>query len=238
MATVTMHNIGTLREGSLHAALKTWYAQPGDQFEVKVDGAIIDIVRGDLLIEIQTRSFSSIKRKLIRLTDQHAVHLIYPIALEKWLVRLDSDGAQINRRKSPRRGRIEHLFMEMVNIAHLIEHPNFTLEVVFIREEEVWSQASSGHRRSWRNKGWTRHDRRLIEVVRRQQLHDPQDFLAILPPKLPMPFTNKDLAKASAQPDYLAQRMTYSLRRMGVIVTVGKRNRELLYQRTVRSSNF
>jgi hypothetical protein len=234
MATVTMHNIGTLREGSLHAALKAWYAQPGDQFEVKVDGSIIDIVRGDLLIEIQTRGFSSIKRKLIRLIDKHAVHLIYPIASEKWLVRSDSDGTQISRRKSPRRGRIEHLFMEMVNIAHLIEHANFTLEVVFIREEEVWSQAANGHRRSWRNKGWTRHDRRLIEVIESKQLHNPMDFLTVLPADLPAQFTNQELAKVSRQPRYLAQRITYSLRHMGALSMVGKRGRESLYQRVER----
>jgi hypothetical protein len=33
-----------------------------DRFEVPVDGFVIDIVRDDLLIEIQTRNFSSLKR--------------------------------------------------------------------------------------------------------------------------------------------------------------------------------
>ena len=42
--------IGTLNEKPLHAALKAWYAQPGDRLEVAVDGFVVDIVRGDLLI--------------------------------------------------------------------------------------------------------------------------------------------------------------------------------------------
>ena len=50
----SMNTIGTLNEKPLHAALKDWCARPGDQFEVFVDGFVVDIVRGNLLIEIQT----------------------------------------------------------------------------------------------------------------------------------------------------------------------------------------
>jgi hypothetical protein len=121
----------------------------------------------------------------------------------------------------------------MVNIAHLMEHPNFTLEVLFIREEEVWSLASNSRRRSWRNKGWTRFDRRLIEVVDSCSLRTPADFLLTLPLELPAQFTNSQLAKASPQPRYMAQRMTYSLRRMGALRVAGRHNRELLYERTL-----
>ena len=45
--------IGTLNEKPLHAGLKEWVARPGDAFEQPVDGYVIDIVRDDLLIEIQ-----------------------------------------------------------------------------------------------------------------------------------------------------------------------------------------
>jgi hypothetical protein len=57
-----MSGIGLLNEKPLHASLKQWYARPGDRFEVPVDGFVIDVVRDDLLIEIQTRNFSSLKR--------------------------------------------------------------------------------------------------------------------------------------------------------------------------------
>ncbi len=65
-----MSGIGLLNEKPLHASLKEWYAQPGDQFEVPVDGFVIDIVRDDLLLEIQTGSFASIKSKLARWCDR------------------------------------------------------------------------------------------------------------------------------------------------------------------------
>jgi hypothetical protein len=63
-----LSGIGLLNEKPLHASLKQWYARPGDRFEVPVDGFVIDIVRGRLLIEIQTRNFASTRAKLIKLT--------------------------------------------------------------------------------------------------------------------------------------------------------------------------
>jgi hypothetical protein len=69
-----------MQEKSLHAALKKWYARQDDRVEVNVDGFAVDIVCGNLLIEIQTRNFSALKRKLTMLTTNHSVRLVYPIA--------------------------------------------------------------------------------------------------------------------------------------------------------------
>ena len=108
--------IGTLRETSLHAALKAWYARPGDEVEASVESYQIDLRRGPQLIEIQTRNFAALKHKLTRLVERHPVRLVHPIAQEKWIVRLKRDGvAPVSRRKSPRRGRVESLFIELVS---------------------------------------------------------------------------------------------------------------------------
>jgi hypothetical protein len=88
-----MSGIGLLNERSLHASLKAWYSQPGDRFEVPVDGYVVDIVRDEVLLEIQTGNFSAIKSKLATLVSSHQVRLIYPIAMEKWVVRAPADGA-------------------------------------------------------------------------------------------------------------------------------------------------
>ncbi|MBM2850413.1 MAG: hypothetical protein HW418_3355 [Anaerolineales bacterium] len=73
------HTIGTLRETSLHAALKAWYAQPGDEMEASVEGYQIDLRRGAQLIEIQTRNFAALKRKLTQLVERHPVRLVGPL---------------------------------------------------------------------------------------------------------------------------------------------------------------
>ena len=56
--------IGTLNEGALHAELKEWYRRPRDRAEEKVEGYVVDLVRGRLLIEIQTGNFAPLRRKL------------------------------------------------------------------------------------------------------------------------------------------------------------------------------
>ena len=220
--------IGLLQETSLHAALKAWYMQNSDQVEVPIDGFVVDIVHGDLLIEIQTRHFSSLKQKLSRLTQRHPVRLVYPIPQEKWIVRLAADGlTPISRRKSPRRGRVEHLFLELVSFPELATQPNFSIEVLLTKEEEVWQDDKRG---SWRRKGWSIADRRLVNIVASILLESPGDFLALLPPELPIPFTTLDLARALHQPRYLAQKMAYCLRAMGIVEVVGKRGNAWLYQ--------
>src|SRR5205809_5163410 len=148
---IAMSGIGQLNEKPLHASLKHWYARPGDRFEVAVDGYVIDIVRDNLLIEIQTANFASIKSKLQNLVRSHQVRLIYPIAQEKWIIRSATDGrGRVIRRKSPKRGRLEDLFWEMVSIPQLLANSNFALEVLMIKEEEARRYEG---RRHWRRGG-------------------------------------------------------------------------------------
>ena len=213
------NGIGTLRERSLHADLKQWCFRPGDLIEEMVDGYHIDIKRGPLLIEIQTRNFSAIKAKLRKLLDAHPVLLVHPIAKRKWIAKQNKRGKAIGRRRSPKRGRIEDLFQELIRIPQLASHPNFSLEIAFIEEEEVWRDDGKG---SWRRGKWSIHDRRLLKVLDSQQFSSGQDFLDLLPPSLDKRFTNKALATAQKISPSLAGKMSYSLRKMGLLEIVGK----------------
>ncbi len=225
--------IGTLSEKSLHSALKAWYARAGDQLEVKVDGFHIDIVRGKVLIEIQTTNFSSQKRKLNTLIEKHPVRLVFPIAQEKWIIRLAEDGVtRLGRRKSPKQGNIYHLFKELVSLPRIIEKKNFSLEVLVTREEEIRRDDGQG---SWRRKGWSIFDHHLIEVVGRHLFKEPADFLKLIPQSLQEPFSTRDLADSIEQPHWLAQKMAYCLRNMGLVHVVGKNGNALLYAITEKS---
>ena len=222
-----MNEIGTLAEKSLHAGIKAWYGRSGDQFEVQLDGFVIDIVRGEQLIEIQTRHFGAMKRKLGRLLEHHPVLLLHPIAQEKWIVRETAVGTPISRRKSPKKGQVLDLFSELMRIPHLLPHPNLLVGALLTRQEEVWRDDGQG---SWRRKGWSLHDHRLLEVVGLHTFATPADLLTLLPPGLPQPFTNRHLAQlAKIQPN-LAQRITYTLSRCNVIEPVGKEGRANLYR--------
>jgi hypothetical protein len=222
------NGINTYNEKSLHADLKQWYAQPADQLEVPVDGYVIDLVRGDLLVEIQTGSFHPLKRKLAKLAENHPVRLVFPIAQEKWIIRQTEEGAQPSRRKSPWRGRVEHVFSELVYIPTLLTMENFSLEVLLIREEEV-RRFDARKAKAWRRKGWVTDERRLVEVVGRREFHTPRDLADLLPPGLPETFTARELAKAMGQPVWLAQKMVYCLKKLELISPNGNKGRAIRY---------
>jgi hypothetical protein len=216
-----------MQESSLHASLKTLYAQQGGQTEAAVDGYLVDILIDDLLIEIQTRHFAALKPKLAALLEQHTVRLVHPIPREKWIVCLPKIGeVPLSRRRSPKRGRLEHLFQELVSFPHLISHPNFSLEVLLTREEEIRRRDGLG---SWRRGGVSIVDRRLLEITDRRLLASPEDFRSMIPATLSQPFTNQQLATELGINSRLASRMTYCLRSMDVLKVVGKSRKPILY---------
>lgn len=219
-------HIGTLQEKSLHAALKAWAQQPGDACEVRVDGYVIDLVRDDTLIEIQTGNFTALKRKFGALLPHYPIRLLYPIPQEKWIVRETAVGDPISRRKSPKRGQLLDSFSELVRIPHLLTHPNLTVELLLTQQEEVWRDDGQG---SWRRKGWSVADHRLLDVVTVHRFQQAGDWLTLLPAALSTPFTTADLAKAAKIRRHLAQRVAYTLRRADLLAQVGKQGNAHLY---------
>ena len=221
--------IGELRERSLHAGLKSWYALPRDRIEVPLDGYVIDLVRRGTLIEIQTRGFAKLKRKLTSLVDTHRVRLVFPIAQRKWIVTTDDEGRVLRRRLSPKRGAYRDLFGELMRIPHLMGNPNFTLEVLLVEVEELRCADGRG---SWRRRGISVLDTRLLEVCATRRFRTPADVARLLPPALEEPFTNRSLAAAAVISPAAAGEMTYALRHMGALSVVGRSSRAYLFART------
>ena len=217
-----------MTEYSLHSEIKRWYMASGDELEVKVEDFIVDVLRGELLVEIQTGNFSAIKKKLAKLLrNNNRVRLVYPIAKLKWIVHVSKSGEFFRRRKSPKKGKLTDLFYELVYTPSLIKDRNFSLEVLLIEEEEV--RCSDG-RGSWRRRGVSVKDRKLLNVFDRIVFEDSRDFLEFLPKELDGHFTNKVLASKLGISVRLAQKITYCLRKMDAISIAGKKNNELLFQ--------
>jgi len=219
--------IGLLNEKPLHAALKEWYRCDGDQVEVPLDGFVVDLVHDELLIEIQTRGFSSMRRKFDRLLDLHPIRLVYPVAAKKWIVKLDDDGREASRRRSPKRGIALDVCAELVSFPSLLSHPNFTLEVALIEEEEIRKPDA---RKGWRRGGFVIEERRLVSVLDAIAFTCPDDLLVLLPDGLPDPFTTADLAEGLGRSRHLAQEVAYCLRVSGAVETLGRDKRGILYK--------
>jgi hypothetical protein len=223
-------HIGTLREKPLHASLKRWYALPGDRVEVPVGEFVIDLVRDTLLIEIQTRGFSGIKGKITTLLGLgHRVRIVHPIPIDRWIVKVDADGTILSRRRSPKHGRTTDVFTELVSFPDLLRHSHLEVDVIMTNEEEYRRHSLDV---SWRRKGWTVMERRLIDVVDTLLISTIDDLAALLPTGLPEPFTTSNLATELSGSRRAAQQMAYCLREVGVIAVVGKRGNALEYRVT------
>lgn len=221
--------IGTQNEGSLHASLKGYYRQPEDVVEGQVKGYVIDLVQCERLVEIQTKNFSAMKKKLHDLLAEYPMHVVYPIAVKRYLVQVAPETGEIlSTRKSPKSGTIWDLFSELIRIPHLILHPHLTIEAVFTVEQEIRCPDGRG---SWRRRGVSIVDRRLIEVVSRQAFSGSTDYLSLLPEHLSFPFTNKELAKAVQINVSTARKLTYTYKKAGLLKEVGKRGNEIVYSR-------
>ena len=216
-----------MAEYSLHSEIKDWYKISGDELEVKVEDFIVDILRGKLLIEIQTRNFSAIKKKLIKLLLNNQVRLVYPIAKLKWIANESGTGKFVRRRKSPKKGKLLDLFNELVYTPRLFKNRNFSLEVLLIEEEELRCNDGRG---SWRRRGVSVKDRKLMQVFERVLFEDSRAFLELLPKELDKCFTNRVLALRLGISINLSQKITYCLRKMGAVSIASKKGNELLFQ--------
>jgi hypothetical protein len=221
-------SIGLLREGPLHAAIKDLLAGPGDRLEVPVDRFVIDLVRADgELVEVQTGPFAPLGPKLDALLDEHRFRIVYPVAAERRIVRVDGEGEITAVRRSPRRAGLVEVFDKLVAFPALLTHPHLTVEVLLLREDHVRGvgPVRVGYRR--RDPG----ERRLIDVLGRVELRGPADILDALPQLPPSPFSTREYAELLNCTVTLAQRVVYCLRLMGIVRTAGKRGRTPLYER-------
>ncbi len=188
--------------------MKDHYAVAGDEFEVPLEGFVIDIARGDSLIEIQTGSFAAMGNKLDALLDRYQVTLVHPIARASWLHR---DGKPT--RRSPKKGNVFNIFDELVSVPTLIDHPSFRLDVVLVDVDKIQEWDISLRRRRG---GYRTVDRRLREIVETHHFASVDDLSRLVPTTLPARFTTADLATHAGVSRDMARKMAYCFRPLGV----------------------
>jgi hypothetical protein len=223
------NGIGVYAESSLHASLKLFVAEPGDRFEVRVAGKVADILRtsGDIA-EIQTQAFGKLKSKLTAFCPEHRVNVVYPIAIERIIFTLDpKTGDVLSKRKSPKRGKIEDVFEELVYYPDILSVSGVSLEILLVHLEEVRIKDGRG---SWRRKGVSIHDKRLVDVEERRILKKPADILSLLPAELPNEFTSADIAEILGRNRRFGGAVAYVLSHSGLSDAAGKRGRLILYR--------
>jgi hypothetical protein len=219
-------------ETSLHRQLKALYAgehSASEQESRKLAGYRIDVVRGKELVEIQHGSLGAIRNKVAKLLEKHPVRVVKPLIARKTLIKLESpDGEVVSRRLSPKQATVLDLFHELVYFTSVFPHPRLTLEVPLVTVEER-RIPGHGKRRRWRRNDHIVYDLSLVEVVGTHTFQTNGDLLALLPTNLPEPFHTGDLATGLQIQRWIAQRITYCLRKMGGATVVGKQGNAMQY---------
>jgi len=224
-----MNGIGTLSEKTVHSVLKSYYSPDSINHEIKVGGFVADICTGSEIIEIQTRSFDKLRRKLTAFLAFAPVTIVYPIHYVKWIRWVNPQSGEVSPpRKSPKLGSPYLIFFELYRIKDFLTNPNLKLKIVLLNLEEYrfldgWSQD--------KKKGSSRCDRIPTEIVKEISVDCLEDYNLLIPDVLGGEFTSADFKKASGLPLKQAQTALHILHHIGIVDRVGKKGRSFLYIR-------
>lgn len=224
----TRHGIGTLSEKTVHAVLKNYYAPDTDMHEIPVEGFVADIYTGSEIIEIQTRSFDAMRRKLSAFLPMYEVTIVYPIPHIKWLSWIDETSGETSpKRKSPKRGNPYQAFVELYRIRPFLSDKNLHFRFDLIDMEEY--RLLNGWSRD-KKRGSDRYDRIPLKFVQEVRIDRKEDYLKFVPFDLPEPFTAKEFATSAKIRPELARTVLLILTDLGTVTRIGKKGNSYLYQ--------
>lgn len=224
-----MNGIGTLGEKTVHSVLKYYLSPELLNHEIKVGGFVADICTGNGIIEIQTRNFDKLRRKLQTFLAFAPVTIVYPIPSTKWIRWVNPQTGEISpRRKSPKLGKPYSIFPELYKIKEYLINPNLKLKILMIDLEEYrllngWSED--------KKRGSTRSDRIPTDLVGEYTIDGKEDYQQLIPAQLEEEFTVKDYKKASGISLKASQTAIHVLNYVGAIERTGKKGRSFVYRR-------
>lgn len=220
--------IGTLGEKTIHAVLKNYYAPDCEMQEIPIENFVADIFNGTEIIEIQTRSFNVMRRKLDTFLKQYPVTIVHPIPRIKWVSWIDEETGEASpKRKSPKKGNPYQAFVELYKIRPFLKNENLHFKFALIDMEEY--RLLNGWSRD-KKRGSERFDRIPLEFVEEVCIDRREDYMQFVPFDLPEPFTSREFAKCAKIPMRLANVVLLILTDLSVVTRVGKQGNCYLYE--------
>ena len=221
--------IGTYREKKLHVILKRYFEDDPAFHEIPAKGFIADILRGDVITEIETAGFSGLGVKLAAYLPEYRVRLVHPLAGKKYVSWIDPETREISsRNRSPKKEGAYDLLFEMVRILPYAADPGLTvlgpvMEMEEYRLADGWGRG--GKRGSHR---FERIPADLIDII---ELCSDDDYRRYIPDCLPDVFTVKAFSEAARIDNGRARAVMKVMERRGVLVQLGKEGRAVTWGR-------
>ena len=214
---------------SLHQQLKASYAEKlqGAE-EIALGDYRVDVAFPGGLVEIQHASLASIRKKTRELLEDHHVVIVKPLIFRRKLIKYaKKDGAVVGSRFSPKRGCWLDVFEDLIYLRDVFPHERLTIELPAVEiEEHRYPKKKPRFRKANNNIS----DQVLTRLIETRVLESRADIVKLLPTPLPGEFDTGDLSDLWGVSRWLCQRITYFLREIRVIETIGKRGRSMLYR--------
>ena len=224
-----MKKIGTIKESSLHRALKFRYSGDDGDVEVTAGSFVCDACTGEgELVEIQTGSFGPLKEKAKSLCEKNKLKIIHPIIIQKTIEYYTPDGRLLRRRKSPKKGSAWDLFDALIYAPELPLLKNLTIELALV---DITEKRVNDGKGSWRRKGVSIADKYLGALHHSVVLKTRKDYLQFLPLGKKKRFTARDLAEKAEIDTATARKVLYVFTKTGLVECAGKQGRAFLYER-------
>ena len=225
--------IGTLSEKTVHAVVKNYYEPDEDKQEIPIEGLYADIFTGSEIIEIQTRSFDQVRKKLDRFLPEYPVTVVLPIPDTKWLIWIDEETGELtDRRKSPKKGSEYAAFKELYKIKPYLKKKGLTIVLLFLDMEEYRLLNGWSHDKK---KGSSRHDRIPLRITKEVRFENPVDYQVVIPDSLEGEFTCAEFAKAAKINSKQANVVLNILFYLDVVRRIGKRGRAFVYEKVINN---
>ena len=222
------NGIGTLGEKTLHAVLKEYFEPHKENQEIKVGSYVADIVGENGVIEIQTRQFNKLLKKLECFLDYCNVTVVYPIPQVKYLSWIDTDTGEVtSRRKSPKKGSIYDAAAELYRIKYTLDNPRMCLCLCLLEVEET--RYLNGWSRD-KKRGSSRCDRVPTALNEEIYLRCPDDYRIFIPEGLDAEFTSTAFSKAARIRLRTAQTILNLLSYLEIVEKTGRESRSIVYR--------
>jgi hypothetical protein len=220
--------VGTLSEKLLHRVLK-YTVEPREEYhELAFLGSVADIRNENGITEIQTKNLIKLLPKLKKLLPKEKVTVIIPIIHEKNLAWLDpATGELLEKRRSPRRGRLSDALPELASISELLGNENLVIRIIMLDVDEYKLLDGYGKDGKHRATKLNRIPNAIVNVI---DLRSPGELCELLPTGLEASFTSAELLRSLG----LRSRKTSFAKKLllthGIIERIGTDGRAHLYK--------
>lgn len=161
-------------------------------------------------------------KKLDHILGEYEVVIVYPVAVTTTLCKEGS-----KPRKSPVKGSLYTIFDELVSVPTLLDHPNFSLEIVLAHIDKIQTADPKMRRRRG---GWRTTDKILKSIEGVERFNSVSELCVLVPSDLPNRFTTADLATRSGVSRDVAQKMAYCFKAAEVFEVTDRKKDGYIYK--------